>query len=366
MRRYIVLLLITGIVWAQTDFDKLVLKDGTTYLGEYSKIEGEIVYFKPQNAFAFQPISIKKIKILQLKDGQFIIGSSSDILPYEENQKESLEEYQKLSENYSHDELITFLDQDINFVGNKDFLKYKNSVKRLKFKSMIPVYAYSVAAITGGIYNYNHPEENPENPEIYKGNFAASVVVPLSYYTFNKVRRDKSLYYVVKNYNNLYSEEKLPNSKPPDTWSGGMSFGFQSEKTPVSLLNGYLLFRLNEHQEIFTGFGTIIFGSSLFTGYKHYLNDFSKPSPYMSISYHGGSYFDSGDELIGIFPSLGFSLPMSEEAMRIHFFSSYSGKNSNAFLNFGIGYVFMQKNTMSESDGKKAFLAPFLNLSFNY
>ena len=85
MRRYIVLLLITGIVWAQTDFDKLVLKSGTTYLGEYSKIEGEIVYFKPKNVFAFQPISIKKIKILQLKDGQFIIG---DILTYEEFQKE--------------------------------------------------------------------------------------------------------------------------------------------------------------------------------------------------------------------------------------------------------------------------------------
>ena len=97
MSRYIVLLLITGIVWAQTDFDTLVLKDGTTYFGEYSKIEEEIVYFKPQNAFAFQPISIKKIKILQLKDGQFIIGSSSDILTYEENQKESLEEYQKFS-----------------------------------------------------------------------------------------------------------------------------------------------------------------------------------------------------------------------------------------------------------------------------
>ena len=57
MRRYIVLLLITGILWAQTDFDKIVLKDGTTYLGEYSKTEGKIVYFKPQNAFTFQPIS---------------------------------------------------------------------------------------------------------------------------------------------------------------------------------------------------------------------------------------------------------------------------------------------------------------------
>jgi len=92
MRRYIVLLLITGIVWAQTNFDTLVLKSGTTYLGEYSKIEGEIVYFKPQNAFAFQPISIEKIRILQLKDGQFIIG---DILTYEEFQKDSLEVNQK-------------------------------------------------------------------------------------------------------------------------------------------------------------------------------------------------------------------------------------------------------------------------------
>ena len=74
MRRYIVLLLITGIVWAQTDFDKLVLKDGTTYFGECSKIEGEIVYFKPQNAFAFQPISIKKIKTLESSYGHFIIA----------------------------------------------------------------------------------------------------------------------------------------------------------------------------------------------------------------------------------------------------------------------------------------------------
>jgi len=74
MRRYIVLLLITGIVWAQTDFDKLILKDGTTFFGEYSKIEGEIVYFKPQDTFAFQQVPVKQIKNLQLKDSRFIIG----------------------------------------------------------------------------------------------------------------------------------------------------------------------------------------------------------------------------------------------------------------------------------------------------
>jgi hypothetical protein len=166
------------------------------------------------------------------------------------------------------------------------------------------------------------------------------------------------------------SEEKLPDSKPPYTWSGGMSFGFQSEKTPVSLLNGYLLFRLNEHQEIFTGFGTIIFGGSLFTGYKHYLNDFSKPSPYMSISIHGGSYFDSGSELTGIFPSLGYSKPISEETIKnIYYYTGFLDglpPVKYGFLNIGIGYVFMQKNTMLDFEGKKGFLAPFLNLSFSF
>ena len=91
MRRYIVLLLITGIVWAQTDFDKLVLKDGTTYFGEYSKIEGEKVFFKTKDAFALQPVSLKQIEKLELKDGKILYDGS--------NVKYSLalEDYQALS-----------------------------------------------------------------------------------------------------------------------------------------------------------------------------------------------------------------------------------------------------------------------------
>ena len=91
MRRYIVLLLITGIVWAQTDFDKLVLKDGTTYFGEYIKIEGEKVFFKTKDAFALQPVSLKQIERLELKDGQILYDGS--------NVKYSLalEDYQTLS-----------------------------------------------------------------------------------------------------------------------------------------------------------------------------------------------------------------------------------------------------------------------------
>ena len=95
MRRYIVLLLITGILWAQTDFDTLILKDGTTYLGEYSKTEGKIVYFKPHDAFGFQPIPVKRIRRLELKEGQ-ILFNSGGILNAKKNSL-TLEEYQKLS-----------------------------------------------------------------------------------------------------------------------------------------------------------------------------------------------------------------------------------------------------------------------------
>ena len=73
MRRYIVLLLITGTVWAQTGLDKLVLKDGTEYLGEYSSSKGRIVYFKPQNALASQPVPFRLIKTLQLKDETILV-----------------------------------------------------------------------------------------------------------------------------------------------------------------------------------------------------------------------------------------------------------------------------------------------------
>ena len=74
MRIYIVLLLITGTIWAQTGFDKLVLKDGTEYLEVFSKKDKKIVYFKPQGAFAFQPVPVTLIQSLLLEDGTFVIN----------------------------------------------------------------------------------------------------------------------------------------------------------------------------------------------------------------------------------------------------------------------------------------------------
>ena len=75
MRRYIVLFLITGTVWAQTDFDKLILKNDVEYLGEYSRTDKKVIYFKSLDAFAFQPLPINIVKVLQLKDGTFVINN---------------------------------------------------------------------------------------------------------------------------------------------------------------------------------------------------------------------------------------------------------------------------------------------------
>ena len=80
MHRYIVLLLITGIVWAQTDFDKLVLKDGTTLLGEYSKIEGGKVFFIPEGASSSTQVPIVSIQEIITKTGEKISFLSTLIM----------------------------------------------------------------------------------------------------------------------------------------------------------------------------------------------------------------------------------------------------------------------------------------------
>jgi len=84
MRRYIVLLLITGIVWAQTDLDKLVLKDGTTYFGELVSYSTKTVIFVSGGVQYSRPISM--VERLVLEDGRVLIKNSL-----------TLEEYQKLS-----------------------------------------------------------------------------------------------------------------------------------------------------------------------------------------------------------------------------------------------------------------------------
>ena len=80
MTKYLTLLLFIGLAWGQdnlkkeSDFDKLVSKSGTIYLGKYSRIEKNVVYFKTAKAMASQGVPLNKVHTLQLNDGTTIIN----------------------------------------------------------------------------------------------------------------------------------------------------------------------------------------------------------------------------------------------------------------------------------------------------
>ena len=79
MRRCLVLLLIIGTAWAQIGLDKLVLKDGTEYLGKYLRTEKRLVYFnqyKSKNERLARIISIQDVNTVQLSDGGSIAFES--------------------------------------------------------------------------------------------------------------------------------------------------------------------------------------------------------------------------------------------------------------------------------------------------
>ena len=81
MTKHLTLLLFIWLAWGQdnlkkeSDFDKLVSKGGTIFLGEYSRIENSVVYFKTTNAMASQGVPLNKVHTLQLNDGTIIINN---------------------------------------------------------------------------------------------------------------------------------------------------------------------------------------------------------------------------------------------------------------------------------------------------
>ena len=85
MTKHLTLLLFIGLALGQnnlkkeSDFDKLVSKGGTVFLGEFSRIEKSVVYFKPTKASAFQGVPINQIQSLKLKDGKVIIENGNVI-----------------------------------------------------------------------------------------------------------------------------------------------------------------------------------------------------------------------------------------------------------------------------------------------
>ena len=100
MTKHLTLLLFIGLAWGQntteieSNFDRMVSKGGTIYLGEFSRIEKNTIYFKPTKASAFQGVPINQVQSLKLKDGEVIIknGNVLSLIKVINYEKLSLEE----------------------------------------------------------------------------------------------------------------------------------------------------------------------------------------------------------------------------------------------------------------------------------
>ena len=100
LTKHLALLLFIGLAWGQntteieSNFDRMVSKGGTIYLGEFSRIEKNTIYFKPTKASAFQGVSINQVQSLKLKDGKVIIknGNVLSLIKVKNYEKLSLEE----------------------------------------------------------------------------------------------------------------------------------------------------------------------------------------------------------------------------------------------------------------------------------
>ena len=78
IRRLIILLLIVGCVFAQTEdnssLDKILLINETIFEGEYISMDDDNIIFKPKGSIAGQSIDKTKVKLVTLADGTIIFG----------------------------------------------------------------------------------------------------------------------------------------------------------------------------------------------------------------------------------------------------------------------------------------------------
>ena len=157
MRRFIVLLLITGTVWAQTGLDKLVLEDGTEFLGECAGVTENVVYFKSTGELAYQVVSISRIQSLQLKNGKTIIRVRDNYI-----KKWTIIDYKHLS-----------IEDKATYDAKKDARKW------ILFP---PTAVFTLAALSGSYFiNTGH---NPA--ESFTAAFISGLGLFSSYYLFNQ------------------------------------------------------------------------------------------------------------------------------------------------------------------------------------
>jgi len=120
---------------------------------------------------------------------------------------------QNVNSVYSDDEFIELLELNPIFSNDEDFLNYKKYVNRLKFNKSKYIYILSLGSIATGIDGLQNPEQHleEESPPGVK-NIIAGILLSSTYYGYNKMKKNKSLYNVIQKYNSVNLKEQSNHS----------------------------------------------------------------------------------------------------------------------------------------------------------
>ena len=72
MNKYILLLLFIGFIYGNKNNDLLIYKNGLRYSGEFSRVEKNTVYFKPQGFPSFQQVYTYQLDRVELNSGKIL------------------------------------------------------------------------------------------------------------------------------------------------------------------------------------------------------------------------------------------------------------------------------------------------------
>ena len=202
---------------------------------------------------------------------------------------------------YSDEEFINLLIHDINFSNDDNFKKYKKSHINLQFRKSWWTYLVLAGSWGAGIEGIRYPERWEEGGEHYDPdgsntapglhNIVLGTILYSSYHKYNKIRKDRSLAYVINKYNNLYSKYSIEPIKIPDPffdksagWGFSGSIGVSTDKASIGIGNVSISKYLNQKSEVYGALGGLIFTLNFGAGYTHYFD-----SRYISSNFVGTS-----------------------------------------------------------------------------
>ena len=130
-------------------------------------------------------------------------------------------------------------------------------------------------------------------------------------------------------------------------WSQSSSYGFLSEKIPMSFMDFSLLYNIDEHSELYGTLTYYLFGGGIGLGYKYYTAGKSKSSMFVSTCAHTLLLGEFSPEIYGFSTAVGVSR------------RKIGGKTS---INIGISLLYLSSKSYSRGQENEFGILPFINL----